>query len=1133
MKTPFFLRSLIITVVAIQISFFPLVQAQQLSNIDVSGQKGEDGKHGTSYDGEASRQTTGRDGENATEATAGKNAGSIDIKLKQSGNPLEGQLVLEGVAKTTSGESKKSVQLNIGDNGYIHLVAKGGKGGDGGNGGNGERGGKGRDGSDATRYSSGDNGGTGSTGGTAGEATDGKKGGDGGQIRLRVHADETHLAMLVKSDVTGASGGKAGTPGTPGSGGPGGDGGSSYSWTEQESRTRSVPDGKGGTTIETYYETTHHSNPGGSSGPKGSDGRRASKTPTAGADGKDGRFIIEVDEGSGKTSEYKSVFDIEILNYDLKPLDQNDIYEPNRKVEVRGIRIRNRGGMPTPSKMVVLVTLAHADWVVAEPIKLELPFSLQPGQEIVLDKPLRFTVKDVVINKSGARFTERSATRVDAFQTGANRYFTGAKEMPFQITFPVEITPITVLRSVAPGEASHIIWEVKNISNRDFGSETELKRQIITDLNLAGGDLPADQLEILDENGNRFENSNPFARAILSLGPKGSGRDTAIVRAIVKVKPEAAENVHRSHKLQTRLALSDENGKFRDVQFHEQEIRVLQYFNSKEQLDWLVVINNDTTREEVDAWKKLARSRGKRLDVWDLSSYGVLDLQSRILDNKSLADLLGGKLVILLNNSFDPGIGSTKGQFFLAQKDFLLSASTKGINFYIPGQFSEDRSENILERLLVPHGDILINEHGNQKQFFNYVRDSWDSFRKGQRGKNEVSMDETHVITEEDFLSIKGSDVRFRHFVEGFSYFFATRFMVWGKPSEKYIKKIAEKTGNLLNFYFPNRKFVVTYEFDPQLKQESNFLFFKKWNLGRIEVRRTNDKNLGAAVVLDVKDDKLHSQDFVLGKENFAALGLSENFESLTREFIDYLKDKTWVDLPETEKHERALLLADVLLSHIVDDQIMLRTQKMKGEAQDIEFEMKKMRYLKEALHESSEELVRNSLITPAKKNVFIHFMSNIETFEATQMSWWQKGVSLFVTSQNDATGKISKKLRLAMMSSLLSEEEISSKNGEYKKTVLQKIQNFKKDYKTQKSLSRPELGQKRAALQSNKSITSQTELTRVGQNLVMPRARYNEIRTREQEAARAQQNLSASIHAQRDQLTVKPGANTCATLFN
>jgi hypothetical protein len=689
--------------------------------IDVSGANGERGRPGTSYSGSASGYgQNGRDGGDAGHPTAGQNAGHITVHLS---NSVEGVLELRGQIVEPSGQARtQNVQLQIGTQGRFILKAQGGQGGAGGIGGDGQNGGRGHDGSDATRYSSGGNGGPGGSGGDGGDGTPGAISGTGGEIRVNLADKDTHLLMLLDHDVTGGAASLPGANGSGGSGGRGGSGGSSYSWTESHHDTETYTDSNGHSQTRSVTRYTHHSNPGGSSGSNGSSGRNGNGTISGGQKAADGSYQIVVKHPDGSTTTHEERYELQVTSYRSAGKDLNGIYEPNEVVTVDRIEIKNIGGMPLPQQEIA-ITLQNNEWVVADPVKLVVPKRLGPNETLVFDHPLTFKIKDTVISKPGGPFAQTGTIVPKAYVAGAERFMgqvAGVTQFP--IRFPIRISVISGLNSLRPGETTRIFWEVENISDRDFGGDVTLsegvRRDIISLFKRTGGDLDPRFVQFGDAQGKPLNADDGVVEKILKL-KKG---EKVIVEGELQVKPRAPVYQNATYETELQLGKIDSDGT-RVAQIQDLSLRVAETYESNDKAEILVIANNSTTKEEIDAWKELAETLDVQIAIWDLSLEGYLDLTKPLANGHSLVEDFKGKTVVVLNNTYRDSQNTDRTAFeYLSHKQFLEACEAHGVDMLFLGRTEYD-GQNLLNRLLVPTYLEKGNHYSKVSAFVKQMRE--------------------------------------------------------------------------------------------------------------------------------------------------------------------------------------------------------------------------------------------------------------------------------------------------------------------------------------------------------------------------------------------------------------------------
>ena len=691
---------------------FALLYAHQITfaagvpTYNVSGRNGQNGQNGYSQTGSAGTGSDGSRGGDATEAEAGQNAGDINLKLQRQ----QGVYVINGVVHSADGKAQNvnQVQVSLAETGNLVLQAAGGHGGRGGNGGDGQGGGRGYSGTDATRYSSGSDGGPGGDGGDSGIPTNGKDAGKGGKVTLELSEKDTALLMLVETSVEGGKGGLAGQHGTPGSGGSGGSGGSSYSWTETETWTETSTDGDGNTTTETKSNTTYHSNPGGSDGYSGSNGSRPNVSTTNGRNGDKGQQIIKVVSENGETKTFQQRYDLVLQSYDYNSEDFDGILEPGEKVLVQKIKIKNTGGMPTPAFTKVRLFLRNGAFSIADSVELTIPKTLVPGESFEFtNEHLSFTIKNTILKEIGEdRIVWNDTVRPLAEMTEVNREFKGfSQDRPITITFPIELESVMAERSLAPGEKSKIVLKIKNLSTKDFGSESELKRELEIKVKRSGGDINAAHYKITDENGKAWDVEEGIFKAIAHL----KAGESTLVEGTVEVAKDA--EAYRSLDLGLALELGTPKGAQARSRVQKKGVvfRVSQTYQVDPTADVLLVVNNSTDRDMVKAASDLAHSLGLKTNVWDISYYGEMALTKMLDTGSSLIQDFKNKTILVLNNEFKTVNGSRQAHQLISHQELVEAASRQGLNALFVGGRAEDIGHDISLRAIDPNVDTKIS----------------------------------------------------------------------------------------------------------------------------------------------------------------------------------------------------------------------------------------------------------------------------------------------------------------------------------------------------------------------------------------------------------------------------------------
>lgn len=661
-----------------------------LATFDVSGQKGADGDDGRNGAGGSASGQSGQTGGDAGPAQPGDSAGRIAIELIA--DDTAGAVKLTGEIVMPRGEKREIRNLLVIDEaGYIQLSAVGGDGGRGGHGGRGGDGARGHDGSDATRWSSGSDGGNGGSGGNGGDATSGAYAGDGGNIVVTIADEDTPLLMLLRHDIRGGSGGPAGRNGLGGHGGSGGSGGSSYSWTTTSTHRNS----DGSTSTRTHY----HSNPGGSDGSRGYDGMPGNANVKAGANGEAGTFAIRVKDGDTFTS-YPSRYDLRLVSFAHDSLNEDAVYEPRELVRVFDLEVENVGGMPTPRKDELALALASGGWIRPEPGELRCTPGLAPGARYKVPGELRFRIADhAPTGPSDPLEVEESILQramLPSVRRDFERYQEGnaIEQGRFVIRYPLRLSSITSLKSLAAGEATRVRFSITNQSRFALGAASECKRVVRVRVTTAPDSELGDEHVLLVADGNELAPGTGWSHELSKIG----AGDTADLEISVRLRDGAPEYLRFAAHVTLEIGDLEAPAATRPIQIRGFDIRVARPFAVSD-ADLLLVVNHRTTREEIEAWEQLGQRLAFAIAIWDLSRERHLDLERPLSDGISLADWFKDKAIVLLDNPIENPLGApgdeTYPHVFLAD-DQAARAATSGIDIALIGKGMP------LKRLLVP-----------------------------------------------------------------------------------------------------------------------------------------------------------------------------------------------------------------------------------------------------------------------------------------------------------------------------------------------------------------------------------------------------------------------------------------------
>eukprot|EP01087_Luapelamoeba_hula_P014251 TRINITY_DN4150_c2_g1_i1.p1 TRINITY_DN4150_c2_g1~~TRINITY_DN4150_c2_g1_i1.p1 ORF type:complete len:1208 (+),score=202.36 TRINITY_DN4150_c2_g1_i1:114-3737(+) len=593
----------------------------------------------------------------------------------------------------------------------FHLASRGGDGGNGGNGGNGGRGGDGERGTDATSDTNGTDGGNGGSGGDGGNGGAGGRGGDGGDVSLYVDYLDMDAVMLIDSyDVTAGRGGVRGKAGVAGVGGLGGDSGKMHTWSTSTPHEVAKTDPQTGRKVyTTEYRTEYHTNPGGKVGQPGRDGKPG-RDGNDGTIGKSGTYKIVVNYGNQQVA-YTSRFQVKVTSHLLRDGNDDGVIEPGEEISAL-FTFRNVGGMPTPVQQAITFWLESNRWIdfYATPYHISQR-SIAPGEDCAL-YDVRFRIKDVDRPNVGERLREVAQLN---FRGQVDRVNCMLPEMSdhietFVVQFPVFISVVEGLQTIAPGEESPVIFSVTNISKKPVGSD--VGRPVCAYLRTSDTyRLKADDIIFRGKDGvarpfiegltmqitNLAPGSMQFVSGTVSFADTESGQTTTSRDHQNHVKADLIAG------LTLNGAREETSNSIRVIQQRLFKIQLALPYQAELDADVLLVTNHETSQEETLAWKKLIKNIGlRKIVIWNMALYHGISFEYKRQDGGSLLNDLKGKLVIFLNNTYKMS-GKTEEEKpidYLPTKELYKMVRDADIHTYVVGQ-SLDQHE-LANRLLPP-----------------------------------------------------------------------------------------------------------------------------------------------------------------------------------------------------------------------------------------------------------------------------------------------------------------------------------------------------------------------------------------------------------------------------------------------
>ena len=480
---------------------------------------------------------------------------------------------------------------------------------------------------------------------------------------------------------------------------------------------------------------------------------------------------------------YNHIFNLNLLKFELAPVKQDGIIEPGCRVVVTSIKIKNVGGMPTPTTRSVLAYIKPNDcgqamlnrpsWVVSEGYDrfVQLPPGLEPNATSVVPCTTLFNGKiipkintereylafsvapvDPVLalstlsdrHQRGEAFTVTASLTIRAQMTPFGRDFNSfVNPMPFTITYPVKMSPVASLPSLPPGGNTSVRFSVSNVALKDYGQDSEIGRVVIIKVTYTGGNLGTSNVQFVPIIDGKFVGN--------STGPVTFNPLTPDVPQVFWSIPHLSSG--KTINLSGRLSLSEDAEPYSKADFsvdlflgeisnptnairiqqRQISIRASKVYMKTPNSGILLVVNQQTTNEELKAWKEWAEfifgsnNPAGAVDVWDVSHEGNFDLNSTLESGSTLIEDWQSCTIVVLDNPFDNfrtrsvNEGQDDNALQYVNPDQLAEAAvSKGTHFCVVSPLLENSAAQS-QHLLAPHGGIPFTSSMAFKTFYHLL----------------------------------------------------------------------------------------------------------------------------------------------------------------------------------------------------------------------------------------------------------------------------------------------------------------------------------------------------------------------------------------------------------------------------
>ncbi|RIA81247.1 hypothetical protein C1645_790818 [Glomus cerebriforme] len=412
--------------------------------------------------------------------------------------------------------------------------------------------------------------------------------------------------------------------------------------------------------------------------------------------------VIDNTKTPATTKEYNRIYQFTLVDFDCVPEDDSGIYEPGARIVIRKIKIKNTGGMPTPTSHDVEITIDHLKSTgisLPNNNKLKLPKPIEHSKQVELNptKKADENCLEFEINQQDNVSQDKplnifGSIDLKAIMFGINREitsFTFPKQL--NIRYPIQICPDTNIRDFPYKDLTRISWKINNISQIDFGSESDSKRMIKIQIKIN---------DMTPNNSLKFKTGQTltiFEEEITLLNAKKSKEMYCeLVRTLASDDPTIIEVNLTLTLFLGSIEYPDQGF---EVEIRKKCIEVSPSYKTNKDADFLLVVSPKTKKKNVDSWKNLCQQLELKMSLWDIKREGHFDLiESGVIED------IAEKSIVILNDELDEEeeekeIDIKQTLDYLDPFHFYQAVNNFGIKFFIAGTIIDDRK---VEHLFIP-----------------------------------------------------------------------------------------------------------------------------------------------------------------------------------------------------------------------------------------------------------------------------------------------------------------------------------------------------------------------------------------------------------------------------------------------
>ncbi|KAL8792433.1 MAG: hypothetical protein Q9195_004966 [Heterodermia aff. obscurata] len=454
-------------------------------------------------------------------------------------------------------------------------------------------------------------------------------------------------------------------------------------------------------------------------GKDGRDGRSGQSVTTPlypGLMGVAGKGTFHVRNHGRPDQEYTSLYQLELLDFDVEDENGDGIFEPGEHLFIRRIRIQNTGGMPSP-KRPITVSVIGSEWFLPvsgnEGLAI-IPSSIMPGDSKTLEGFIKGLIRPFNGPQSpGQQFFRSEPVSVQATLPWLNRTLPHFEYFRWvDVQFLIELRSFHILPAMAQGSVNHFSYEVLNKGSRALGASSGSGRHVETLVT-----LPPECGSLLS-TVDTWESQADYPIAILPAEQAAKKNQTLQVAIASRNYHSITIHVSLYLSLPNNRVAANESPEIQMnlIQHHKLQVQVSSHHVYNAGSSFLLITNSKITRDRVHNIRTLITEElNMQMDEWNVSLYGGLQYRpdSPEATPAYVMQSYRGRTIIFMGNQFEFFRAGARSACQFCDPQILAELGIHGTRFLFlenshPHQFKilasamllpvPHRTENIVEQ---------------------------------------------------------------------------------------------------------------------------------------------------------------------------------------------------------------------------------------------------------------------------------------------------------------------------------------------------------------------------------------------------------------------------------------------------